>query len=272
MLWLRYRAGCYSPRRARPQGITADDWGITPGVNHGILELARLGVVRRVSMMAHAGYLLEGLDELKAIPELSLGLHFDLTLGKSPPGRVLKHWLRARASGGRELARLQEEARSELRAQLGVLRAAGVRPTHLDGHHHIHLVPGMLDALAPVIREAGIRQVRLPADPALLWRKPALWLLTRLAARDFRRLGFESLPCFYPQARHFGDQGRLRLELGRNPQAEVIVHPASENDLPRLSIPDSYTTGRVTEYRALRMLSFSFLPEAVQPQPEAPLP
>ncbi|MES2965540.1 MAG: methyltransferase domain-containing protein, partial [Bdellovibrionota bacterium] len=54
-------------RRVR---ITADDWGMSSGVNLGILELAKLGVVTRVSMMADAPRLTEGLDELRTIEGL----------------------------------------------------------------------------------------------------------------------------------------------------------------------------------------------------------
>jgi predicted glycoside hydrolase/deacetylase ChbG (UPF0249 family) len=252
----RYRRGCYDPSSARPQKVTADDWGITPGVNRGILELAELGVVRRVSLMAYGGYLKEGLTELKTLPGMSLGLHFDLTFGKSTPGGILLAWLRPDS----DRKRLIEEAQGELKNQLRILREAGVTPTHLDGHHHIHLVPGMLDALAPLILDAGIKAVRLPSDPRLLWRKPSLWLLTLAARASFRRHGFETLECFYPQARHFRDQGGLRAELRRKPLAEVIVHPASVDDLRALRIPDPYTSGRVTEYRALKMLTVTFEP------------
>jgi predicted glycoside hydrolase/deacetylase ChbG (UPF0249 family) len=245
----RYRRGCYHPQPG-PMAITADDWGLTPGVNAGILELARRGIVRRVSLMAHSGYLREGLDELKAMPGVELGLHFDLTYAKSSPGRVLLAWIRP----GADRDALGEEARSELERQFALLEAAGIRPSYLDGHHHIHLVPGLIERLAPAIRAAGIRRVRLPYDRALWLTKPALAALAWLARGRFGRLGFESRPCFYPQARHFLDQGALRARIGHQPEVEVITHPADRDDLGELGIPDPYTTGRVTEFQALRML------------------
>lgn len=245
----RYRAGCYHPQPG-PRAVTADDWGITPGVNSGILDLARRGVVRRVSVLVNSGYFREGLSELKAIPGVEIGLHFDLTFGKGSPASVLRRWVRP-ASDREALA---AEARTELERQLGLLRSTGAHPTYLDGHHHIHLVPGLLDAIAPVLRAAGIRRARLPYDPALWRTKPALAALALSARRSFARLGLESLPCLYPQPAHFRDQGRLRALMGRNPDAEVIVHPADRDDLLELGIPDPYTAGRVTEFQALRML------------------
>jgi predicted glycoside hydrolase/deacetylase ChbG (UPF0249 family) len=255
-LALRSRSGRYAPLAAQPQAITADDWGITPGVNQGILELARLGIVRRVSAMAYGGHLRAGLGELQSVPGVSVGIHFDLTLGKSTPWQVLLDWLKP----GADRSRLGAQARDELQKQLAILNDAGIRPTHLDGHHHIHLVPGMLDALAPAIRAAGIHEVRLPEDPALRWSKPLLWLLARAARSAFKRQGFEVRPCFYPNAGHFADQGKLRAALKRHPHAEVIVHPSAQDDLPLHQVPDPYSSGRVTEYRALRMLALDWAP------------
>jgi hypothetical protein len=44
--------------------------------------------------------------------------------------------------------------------------------------------------------------------------------------------------------------------MNQNPDAEIIVHPASHNDITTLEFPDSYTEHRVDEFLALRMLAF----------------
>ena len=208
----RYRSGYYRPQKPS-EGITADDWGLTPGVNQGILELAKMGVVRRVSMMAYSGYIREGLEELQKVPGVRLGLHFDLTYAKSSPGQVLLRWIRP----GADRASLSEDARAELRKQLSILEACGVRPQYLDGHHRIHLVPGLLDGMAPILKEAGIREVRLPLDRGLIPSKLSLVALAWLARNSFRRHDFQPLSCIYPQEKHFEDPGKLRARLGADP-------------------------------------------------------
>jgi predicted glycoside hydrolase/deacetylase ChbG (UPF0249 family) len=249
----RARLGCYG-RLPRPAAVTADDWGLSPGINRGILELARLGVVRRVSIMASCTHLDEGLAELRATPGVALGLHFNLTYGAKraadSPGRFLRAWL----SGQREA--MATHAREELEAQLARLARSGVHPVYMDGHHHIQVVPGLLETLAPRLRTAGIRYVRLPYDRSLLFtRRFPLFVLSWLARARLRRLGFEHSPTFfYPGAAHFRDHGWLRARLARDPAAEVIVHPARENDMADLEYSDIYTEERVTEFRALRML------------------
>lgn len=251
----RYRQGLYDPARLPRLEITADDWGISPGVNQAILELARLGIIRRVSILARSRYLREGLEELRSIPGLSLGLHFELTFDR--PGALTAEGLLARwLNPFSDRDRLRREARRELDAQLAALLEAGVRPAYLDGHQHVHLVPGVIDALAEPLLRAGIRQVRLPYDPGLwLTPKAAINLLSLVTRSRLRAHGFVSLRCFYPRARHFMDPGRLRASLARRGGAEVIVHPSVTDDFDRLRIPDPYSAGRVLEFRALRMLA-----------------
>jgi predicted glycoside hydrolase/deacetylase ChbG (UPF0249 family) len=266
----RYYQGCY---RSTPkaQGITADDWGLSPGVNQGILRLAKLGVVRRVSLMANCPYLEDGLLELSQIPGIKLGLHFTLTYGRpssenssvSPhltrqgqlipsPAQFMMKWLSPFTN--RKLNR--EHVRAELTCQLKRIQSLGISLQYVDGHHHIHLVPGLIDSVADLIQKSGIQKVRLPYDPKL-WKtsQAPLILLSILARRKFIHHGFESLPCIYPQKGYYLDQGKLRARLAKHPQSEVIVHPAETNDLATLEFPDSYTNERVLEYRALRMLS-----------------
>jgi predicted glycoside hydrolase/deacetylase ChbG (UPF0249 family) len=200
--------------------------------------------------MARSAHLTDGLDELLKLPDIELGLHFDLTYGVSSPGKVLLAWLNPFS----DHAKLKEQVRSEFKAQLSKIQALGVSIRYLDGHHHIHLVPGILDAIADLVQAAGIQCVRCPYDPSLwLGPKAILNLLSLRASQRLKALGFSSLPCFYPQSSHFLDPGRFRAALAKNPESEIIVHPARSNDLVRLAIPDPYTDGRVLEYRVLRM-------------------
>jgi predicted glycoside hydrolase/deacetylase ChbG (UPF0249 family) len=246
----RYRAGFYEPLKLT-QAFTADDWGLTPEVNQGILELARAGVIRRVSIMARSAHITDGLNELLQVPGIELGLHFDLTYGICSPGHVLAQWI----SPFTDKHALRKHARAEFKAQISKLRSLRIPIHYLDGHHHIHLSPGLLDSISDLIQEEGISCVRCPYDPSL-WLSPkaVLNLLSLWAAKRLRALGFSSLPCFYPQNSHFLDPGKFRAALIRNPGSEIIVHPARSNDLTRLSIPDPYTDGRVLEYRVLKML------------------
>ena len=249
--------------------INADDWGLSPGINEGILDLSRRGIVRRVSILAAGSFVDEGLAELKTLPAVTLGLHFSLTLGKTglgdqirtlarggsfhlPPSRVALLYLLA---GPRKRKQLDEEVRLALREQLAALKARAVRPGYLDGHHHIHLVPGIMEAMLPVLREAGIAQVRVPWVPSRILSRVSPVVLLALRARlRWRRWGLTSLPCLYPGAGDYREESRLRRIAERAEGYEVVVHPAARDDVRELNIADHYVGDRVREYQALRSL------------------
>ncbi|MGA7538708.1 MAG: ChbG/HpnK family deacetylase [Steroidobacteraceae bacterium] len=49
----------------------------------------------------------------------------------------------------------------EVTAQLAMLRDAGVRVSHLDGHKHLHQLPVVCAAVANVLPRFGIERVRI---------------------------------------------------------------------------------------------------------------
>jgi predicted glycoside hydrolase/deacetylase ChbG (UPF0249 family) len=241
------------------KNITADDWGLSPAVNQGILKLAKHGVVKRISLMANCPYLQLHLNELSGIADIELGLHWNLTYGKGAlsPLRLCLQWLNPLANR----KELRTHVRNELSHQLQILKKAGLTVQYLDGHHHIHLIPGLIDAVSDLLKLAGIEKIRLPYDRTL-WLSPQfpILLLSLLAAPRMKRHGLNSLECSYPKKSFYLNHGALRAKLAKKPHAEVIVHPAEWNDLDTLEYPDSYTHGRVLEFQALRMLYFSSKP------------
>lgn len=257
ILWWRYRRGLYDQMR-RPEAVTSDDWGISPAVNEGILSLVEQGVVRRVSVLAGSAHLRHQLSRLLSLERegrVALGLHFNLTHESGiagGPGAFLRRWMTAR---GASKTQLVAEVRRELQTQLAMLHEAGIIPVYLDGHHHTHVVPGVLGSIADLLKAEGIEEVRLPYEPSLwLSRLAPLNVLSLMTRRALRRNGFRSRRVLYPQRKDFLDQGRLRALLTGDPSAEVIVHPAVADDFAAFSVADPYSAGRVTEYRSLRML------------------
>ena len=254
--------------------ITADDWGLSPGINEGILDLARRGVVRRVSVLATGGYVTVGLAELKALSGVAIGLHFSLTFGGTrrgadigllarpdgqfypSPARVAGLWLLA---GRKRREQLRREADVLLQEQLAVLHDNGIAPVYLDGHHHIHLVPGVMEALVVRLREQGISRVRVPYDPARLCSRVApVVVLAGRARWRWPHLGLTFLRCVYPAAADYQDASRLARIVARSGGCELVVHPALRDDETAAGIPDHYPGDRVLEYRVLCSLEPAF--------------
>lgn len=105
----------------------------------------------------------------------SVGLHFNVTAGKplAPPKRVASIVDNDGLFLGKEpirekLARGEvdpDDLALECMTQLDVfLDAAGSPPSHVDGHHHVHVRPQVARAVAPVISRAGVHRIRMPLE------------------------------------------------------------------------------------------------------------
>jgi predicted glycoside hydrolase/deacetylase ChbG (UPF0249 family) len=256
--------------------ISADDWGMSPGINEGILDLARRGIVQRVSILASGSYVDEGLSELKALPALTLGLHFSLTFGKTNLGNTIRllalngrfHPSPTRVgllfllSGMSRRKRLAREVILLVREQLSVLESFAITPKYLDGHHHIHLVPGIMKSILPVLREVGITQVRVPWDPTRLLSRMSPVMILALGARlKWKKWGLMFLPCVYPSPANYWNEHRLLRIVARKGGYEIIVHPAARDDVSELRVPNDYIGDRVREYLTLRSLEPLFSKE-----------
>lgn len=94
-------------------------------------------------------------------PSLDVGCHLVLVGGLSvlPPHRPLPSTI---SSAIRAVALRRIRLYEEMEAQVRKIRAAGIEPTHLDTHKHVHVLPPVLEALACISEEFQIPWVRRP--------------------------------------------------------------------------------------------------------------
>jgi len=147
--------------------VCADDFGLTSGISSGILACLERRRISATSCMTARAPWLDRAAELRPFGRIAdIGLHFTLTdlepVGAAPilapHGRFppLSHvlWL----SLTRRLP--QDEIREQLFRQLDAFeREFGSPPAHLDGHHHVHQLPGVREIVVEVLR------YRYPMDP-----------------------------------------------------------------------------------------------------------
>jgi hopanoid biosynthesis associated protein HpnK len=155
--------------------VNADDFGLSPGVNRGIIAAFRDGVLSSTTLMANMPSFDEAVQLAKENPGLGVGVHLSLIWGApvTPANKVPSLVERdgsfpANAKGlalRYVTGRLADaEVRTELRAQLRRVVDAGLKPTHVDTHKHIHCLPRVLDAVIAVAAEMGIDKIRLPIE------------------------------------------------------------------------------------------------------------
>ncbi|HUO35636.1 MAG TPA: ChbG/HpnK family deacetylase [Candidatus Acidoferrum sp.] len=165
--------------------LNADDFGFTHGINQAIVRAHREGILTSTTLMANGPAFEEAVALAREASELGVGVHFVLLGGKpvadankipslvradgafpdSLPGFV------ARVTAGRVR---EEDIDTELKAQVGKIRAAGIEPTHIDSHKHTHAHPRVFRAMARAARELGILRVRNPFE-----RLQDSWALAR---------------------------------------------------------------------------------------------
>lgn len=155
--------------------INADDFGLSPGVNRGIVSAFHDGVLSSTTMLVNLSHFDDAVALAAANPKLPVGIHLSLLWGsplsdpKQVPtlvdrqGRFPRSLLVLARRYFAGSLRLDDVAR-EFRAQIGRFRAAGLRPTHVDTHKHVHCLPGVLQTLVDVLIETGIGRLRFPYE------------------------------------------------------------------------------------------------------------
>ena len=131
--------------------VNADDFGLSPGVNRGIVRAYEDGIVTSASLMVRQPGAAGAADYAKRNPSLSVGLHLDLG-----------EWV---FRGGEWSALYQvvppDDAgavRDEAACQLETfLRLLGRPPTHVDSHQHAHRAEPLLG-----IAQSMAEQLRVP--------------------------------------------------------------------------------------------------------------
>lgn len=243
--------------------LCADDFGMSDGVDDAILRLVERGLLTAVSCMSLGPCWAR---DARALADLAqgrcdLGLHLDLTefaadTVRHPLGRLI-----ARAYLGRlDRAALAASIEQQLDA---FEAAAGLPPAFVDGHQHVHQLPGVRELLLQALARRGgsapgpwIRNTR----PALggRWndsddRKHRVIAalgsraLQRACARQGLRQNADMLGVYPFDGSAADYEARLQRWLDRvGPATLLMCHPAS-----RPAPGDAIAAARLREYGVL---------------------
>jgi len=138
--------------------INGDDFGLSPGVNHGIIRAHQAGVLTSASLMVRGSAVAEAAALARENPRLGVGLHVDLCEWEYRN----EDWHLRYCVVPIENA---EAVAGEIRRQLDAFRALmGCNPTHIDSHQHVHRDNPARTVLQGVARELGIPLRHYRAD------------------------------------------------------------------------------------------------------------
>jgi predicted glycoside hydrolase/deacetylase ChbG (UPF0249 family) len=255
----------------------ADDFGMNRAVTDGILRGFQHGLITATSLLANAPEASRAIQEWERLQHIhragrlpsramrreldepeapfELGIHLNLTQGRPltrsyPPdllndagcfagvGRLFASFRRRRPN-------LDRQVFAELNAQIEFLRDHGHRPTHLNGHQYIELLPGLRPSVRELLARHEIPALRVAREHGLLRStllydyRPSNWCLGHVKRFYAGRLQREARGwrVAVPQS-FFGTShaARINLEVMRrflrstagSTLIEVGVHPATD--------------------------------------------
>jgi predicted glycoside hydrolase/deacetylase ChbG (UPF0249 family) len=186
--------------------LHADDFGMNRAVTDGILRGFDEGLLTSTSLLSNAPDAAQAVDgwrelesrrrdgNLKSAPRrrrlddpaapFDLGVHLNLTQGRPMtaarfPGELLGEngvfpgvfglFRRLRRASRAALERVEEE----LTCQVQLILDYGHRPTHLNGHQYIELLPQIGPIVISLLERFRIQAVRVAWEPT--WRRSFRW-------------------------------------------------------------------------------------------------
>lgn len=230
-----------TPPASRALILCADDYALHLRVDDAVQQLARAGRLSATSCMTTAPRWPAAAMALKPLrPQLSVGLHFNLT--ESHEGayaaQTLGGVIRQAYSGRLAQTWLQDAWCRQLDA---FEQAMGSAPDFIDGHQHVHQLPGVRQALLrelqaryarstmPWVRSTAPTQNQLRNVKALIIAFLGGWT----AARGWRRAGLSTNRGFSgvygfdaPDEARYGTHMQAWLAQGLD-AGLLMCHPAT---------------------------------------------
>lgn len=156
--------------------VNADDFGLHPLINQGIIKGHTEGFITSTSLMTSAPYWQEAVALAKKQPALGIGIHLTLVGGVAPacaPERVRSlldeqglflpdyvAFAKRFYTGGVKRSELELELRTQIERAL----ASGVNITHIDSHQHTHVLPKIYPLVLKLCYEYNIIRIRIPKE------------------------------------------------------------------------------------------------------------
>ena len=243
--------------------INADDLGLSPDINSGILWGIGQGFISDSSVMVKAPYAEPAIRRLKALGIKHTGIHINLDdmLGWKPGGIELK--ARPALMEMLDDQDFMRECAREAREQIEIFLSFGLIPTHLDTHHHVHGFSSIFEVLVGHLMEYGIPALRFSRHGYRLPTREDISYNDKLYAHMEEKLKRSGI--YF--STHFLE-GACKIADVDQGVTELVVHPSMGGELWRseeLKIIQKKGTPVNLERNGIELVSFHDVLEADTP-------
>ena len=232
--------------------LSADDFGLSVGVNEAVEQAHRHGLLSTASLMVAGPAAADAVRRARAMPGLRVGLHLVVIEGPAAdptsapdlvdtagqfPSDQLRLGINYFARPG-----VRRQLLHEVRAQYSAFAATGLRLDHANAHKHMHLHPTVGRMMIEVGRDHGLPAIRVPAEPPGVMTAlgvpqgagvRALYAWTRLLRRQARHAGLQTNDHAFGIAwsGHMTTARLMALAHHLPPGlSELYFHPATHRD------------------------------------------
>jgi len=228
--------------------VNADDFGLTKGINQGVIKAFREGIVRSASIMAVGRAYDHAVRLTKENPRLDIGIHLCLIeekpiLAKEEISSLVgkdgyflhnpREFIFSYLLGRIKLVQIEKEFDAQIRKVLD----SRLKITHIDSHSYIHILPSVLRIVIGLAKKYGILFIRYPYERLINFHagrlsrqfiRCILNMLCLASRQNFKDKGILTADYFYG----FLNSGRLSgayleqiLKDTREGVTEIICHP-----------------------------------------------
>jgi hopanoid biosynthesis associated protein HpnK len=240
--------------------VNADDFGLSPEVNAGVIRAHRDGILGSASLMVAEPAAKAAADLARQNPALDVGLHAVVCRGRSIlnaahlPGAVdaSGHFLENPVLAGMRYffdRSMRTKMTDELRAQVERHLDLVGYLNHIDGHLNFHVHPLFADILIELAVEYKVPCIRLPRESVMTTlrlrrnhvpSKLIEFVIFRILSRRMRRMmaerGLRSTDALFGlhQSGHLDEDYIVGvIDKLRDGTTELYFHPAADvGDIP----------------------------------------
>ncbi|MGB9680468.1 MAG: carbohydrate deacetylase [Thermoanaerobacteraceae bacterium] len=154
--------------------VNGDDFGFTKGVNKGIVESYKNGILRSTSIMCNTPYAYEAAEIKELCPNLGFGVHITLDAGKplnshdkvptlvDERGYFKKDYQHALNDAN------VDEIKIEIEEQIKKALSLGISITHMDSHHGVQSHPKVIGVFIEMAHKYNLPVRSTPLDREII--------------------------------------------------------------------------------------------------------